>query len=414
MIITIIFAAILNLGGQVMVDYQSYKLTLNFGVFALLILLSLWIVSFITKMMERLRILPMRFRHYREIRSYQKGLSSLAFGLAGIAAGNIKQAEKQILKLTKYLKNKDEGLVPFMRGMIANYHHNEPALRQSCHGMMAHKATSFIGLKGLIIAAMKRNDNRYALILAEKTHDNHGAQPWLIETLYDLYILNGKFNKALQLTDKYKQIKNLSSQELNDIKANLYAASGDINKAYKLAPHNLNIALKQLDTHLASGKYRRKSLKKIEKLWAENPHPDLMDNYIALAPKKTIKTPSAMMAWIEKLYKTNENHPASILYVGQALINIGEHDQADIYIRKAFDARPTPLTHKAMHLLDYNKNREIEPLPDQAWVSQKTGEIFDYPVFISDDGHVGDLVWGYPDEVQSRNADTKNKFTMIA
>lgn len=396
-----LFAFVIHLGGTVSIALGSYTMSMTVGVFAVALFLILWCLSIITRFINMVVSAPQLLSDYNRQKAHKKGLQSLAFGLSAIAAGDVKAASYYTKRIVKYFKREDYGLSDLMTGLTARLEGDEAQVRRSFHTMMLHKETSFLGLKGLLQTAIDKRDYRYARILAEKAYAKHPDQPWIIKTLYDLELRTQNYEQAFALLKQADKKNVLNKEDIANEKALLLLGQGQIAKAHKFAPLSLPVGLKMLDEWSVENK-RRKSVNLINKLWAKNPHPDLMDYWIKYAPKKTIDNMPAMAVWVEELYHQNADDASSALYTGEALMNMGQKEQAKRFIKQAFTQKPTVRACQAMYQIDANQAwiEQLAKAPhDKIWVCNKTGEIYNEWSIHGKFGHFNCLTWDYPESV---------------
>lgn len=397
-----VFALILGIGGTVTIEFSAYSLSTTIGVFAIALFVSLWLVSVIGRFLYLVVSAPANMLALTEERSHRKGLQALAYGLSAIAAGDVKAASHYTKRVVKYLKKDDYGLSDLMAGLTARMKGDDTQVNRSFHGLMMHKETSFLGLKGLLQTAMEKRDDRYALILAEKAYAQHPDQPWILKTLYDLRIRMGKYGEAFDMIKVMEKHDLMNKDDAPFERAALLLGQGKIDKAYKLAPLSLPVALEVLAQWGEEGK-RRKSLSLIRKLWIKNPHPDVMDYWVKYAPKKAVNSPVSMMAWVEELYRENPDDASSALYAGEVLMHMGQKDQAKRFIRQAIAEKTTVSGCQLMYRIEGDNvwaEQAANAIHDKTWVCNKTGHVNGKWKIVSNDGYFNSVVWDYPETVK--------------
>lgn len=396
-----LFALLLGLGGHVTVSVAAYKVSTTLGLFLVVLLGFMWIVSLVFRAVHFIQTAPQAISRHREIKAHRKGLQALAQGMSAIAAGDVKAARQATRRVIRYLHREDYGLSDLMSALTARLQGDEVQMRRSYHAMMLHKETSFLGLKGLLQSAMEKKDYRYAAILAEKAYQKHSDNDWIVSVLFDLRVLTGEYGAAERLLDKAAKAKGLTPWVAESHKAALLYEEGETSRAYKVDPYFLPAVLGMLADWTAQGK-NRKAKKVIKKVWAQQPHPALMDYWVRCAPKKALDNLQAMATWVEELQRENPEDEASSLYAGEALYHMGQKDPAKRFIKQAIRQKPTVSAVRLMAQIegaDYWNTQMQNALHDKAWVCSVTGQVHSQWQIVTDDGHVNCLVWAYPDSI---------------
>lgn len=397
-ILAICFLAFLiGIGGRVTIDVAAYSLSTSLGLFIILMLGIMWFTSITLRMISLMRSAPQIIARRREIKAYQKGLRAVAEGMSAIAAGDVKAARQATKTLIRRLKHEDYGLSDLMAALTARLQGDETQMRRSCHAMMLKPETSFIGMKGLLQSAIDKRDNRYALLLAEKAYARHPRNDWVVNALFDLQVLNGHFTQAESLLPKLARAKGLTPWETPKYRAALLYEAGLPDKAYKVDASFLPAAMHMLSVWTGEGKIR-KAKKVIQALWAQAPHPELMDYWVRCAPKKAMSNKPAMVAWVEDLQRMRPDNAAAALYAGEVLYHMGQADQAKRFIKQALDIKPTQDAARLMAQIDGDHSIQSSS-QGQSWVCTKTGRHYPQWRIATDEGHVMTLIWDYPDRV---------------
>ena len=411
-----VIAWILSVGGTVAITLQAYSISMTIGVFILVLCFAIWILSIAARAVGAIIYAPKTIANYNQRKAHKKGLMSLANGLSAVAAGDVKAATHYTKNVVRYLKNEDFGLSDLLTALTARLQGDEDQVRRSFHSLMLHKETSFLGIKGLLQTALDKKDYRYARILAEKAYSQHPKQVWIIKTLFDLEVQTHNYETAESLLKSLNKYDALTKEKSVNYKAMLLLGQGQVEKAHKVDPTSLPISLALLK-ELATTSKRRKSIQIIKKLWAVNPHPTLMNYWIKYAPKKTEANLTAMAAWVEKLYLENADNASSALYTGEALVHMGQKDQAKRFSKQAVTQMPTSHAYQLMHQIDKNAGW-LEHLAsashDKTWVCVKTGQVYKDWKIVTDEGHFNSIIWGYPERVIIETNKSTSPFLLAA
>lgn len=399
-----VFAWLLMAGGLVTVDAFDYRVTTTFGLFVVILMAGIYILSFIGRVVRAVFTAPKTIGHMYERRSFKTGMQSLTYGLSAVAAGDIKAATYYTNKATRLLKD-DYGLVALLSGLTARLKGDEKQAETAFKTLLNRDETSFLGLRGLLQTALDRGDYRYARVLARQAYTTNPTQAWIVTTLYDLEIRHKDFDAALPLLKQAVKCGAIDRETACTEEAAIALARGDVAKAYKASPTYLPVVIAILKEWPAAGK-RRKSMSLIKRAWMETPHPALMEYWMGLAPKKAQDKPHHLLAWGEDLRLINPDDVSSNLYMADIALRYDFTAQARRCLEKAIQIKPTMRAYQLMARIDVNGGwNDLMPSAahDKAWICTETGRIFDQWQPFSGQGHFNTVSWNYPDDINRGN-----------
>ncbi|HBR69655.1 MAG TPA: hypothetical protein DEA55_09800 [Rhodospirillaceae bacterium] len=173
--------------GTVAIEWMEYKLTLQMGVFLLLFLLTVLLAIAIFGVIKGVADFPKSFRRYREYVRRDKGYKALTLGLTAVAAGDAKSAQYQAHRATRMLKD-DNGLPLLLKAQAARMNNKEDEARETFALLLQDKNAAFLGVRGLLQAAIDAQNYPKALELGREALRLHPKQPWILRMVYDLEI----------------------------------------------------------------------------------------------------------------------------------------------------------------------------------------------------------------------------------
>lgn len=377
----------------------GYSLSTSAGVFILITIVAIYLLSLIGRVVHATLSAPKTIGRSLEKRHHRIGMQSLTYGLSAVAAGDIKAASYYTKRAHDLLKD-DYGLVALLSGLTARLKGDEKEAEKSFQKLLKRDETAFLGIRGLLQTTMDRGDTRYARILARKAYAAHPHQPWIVKTLYGLELKNRDMDAAQKLLDQAQKINALSINNVRIDRAAFALYAKDPAKAYKIAPEFLPAILAILKDWGIREK-RRKSLALIKKAWATQPHPDLIEYWISLAPKKAQGNAQRMIQWIEDLNQINPDNADANIYCADIALRFDYTAQANRFLMKAIDLHPTMRAYQLLSHLDPQggwQDLMVKAHADTAWMCDMTGEIYpDWRAFNAA-GDFNTLRWIRPDE----------------
>jgi HemY protein len=277
--------------GRVSFLWLGYRVETSMGVLLAALVILLGIALLLHRLWRLVWRTPRDLARLNQERKRQQGYRALSQGMAAVAAGDAGEAHRQARLANKLLK--DPPLILLLAAQTAQLGGDENAARRYFTAMLEKPETSFLGLRGLLMQALKAGDKAEALTLARRAYDERPSTPWAVTTLLDLQLEGGRWNETRPLLQQAVKLKALPEAKAKRIRAVVAAerarvepiASGldAAREAVKLAPELVpaRARLAELLTHAGRTK---EATKAIEQGWALMPHPLLAAAYAGLIP----------------------------------------------------------------------------------------------------------------------------------
>ena len=276
--------------GQVRVDWQGYRLETSFGILVLLLLALAVLLYVLVRFYGSILKAPFAFIRARQERKRRQGYLALTQGMVAVAAGDPDEAKRLARKADSLLE--DPPLTMLLSAQAAQMNGDEAAAERYFTAMLKRPETEFLGLRGLLTGAVRKQDSARALTLVKRAHDIRPQTDWVLRTLFDLQVKDRRWTEALATLQEMAQTKLLSAETANRHRAALQterareaAAKGDTGEALDRAKRALGYkadfvpaALEKARLLIQAGKHKR-AAKLIESVWAVRPHPDLAALY---------------------------------------------------------------------------------------------------------------------------------------
>ncbi|HEX3972749.1 MAG TPA: heme biosynthesis HemY N-terminal domain-containing protein [Stellaceae bacterium] len=279
--------------GDVSLVWQGYRVytsvaVLIFGV-ALIAVIAAALFHFLRLLIRSPRIIARGRRERRR----QRGYRALSQGMVAVAAGDPAEAKRFARQADVLLA--EPPLTLLLSAQAAQLNGDEKAAEKYFTAMLDRAETEFLGLRGLIMQALKRKDETVALKLAERARELRPKTQWVLASLFELQARAGKWVEAeatLALAAKRKAIdavesarhravmlyeqSRVASAESRDRDAVRLAA-----KAHAMAPGFTQGAVRYAEMLSGAGQTRQ-ARKVIETAWEKAPHPELAATYDAI------------------------------------------------------------------------------------------------------------------------------------
>lgn len=414
--------------GFVRLEWLEYTFTIHVGLFLLAALAIILSAIFLYNVIKTFADFPASYRRYREVRSQEKGYEALTTGLTAVAAGDTKVAVKQAKLAEKYMPG-DTGLPLLLKAQAARLSGQEELAMESFAALLEDKNAAFLGVRGLLQAALDNQDYNKALELTQHALTLHPKQPWIVRTGYDLHVRLQQWDAALDMLARAEKAKALSADQAAHDRVAILVAQSDahlanddqktaikaLEKAVAIEPGFSPAATRLARLYNASGR-RRKAVALIKKAWTAAPHPDLANVWgILIAPRKAGEA-LARMRWYEKLLEYNDSSAEGLLAVGHIALQEKLWGEARGYFTRALEIAPTAKTYHYLAALEERSgqgqaaaakwmNMAIDAPPENVWVCRETGRVYEqWLVIAPPHGAFNTIEWGAPQSVSTISA----------
>lgn len=268
---------------------------------------------------------PGRYVSGRRLRRREQGYRALSEGLVAIAAGDASQARRLARRAGDLLDRAP--LTLLLEAQSAQLAGDEATAGQAFRRMLATPETELLALRGLVNQAIKAGDIPAALDHARRARTLRTDSAWALATVAELAARAGAYGEAEAAVAEAERRKLVARDEgerrraaLLTARAREERARGDtqaardaVREAHKRAPDLVPAAV--LAAEMAAAERPGSAAKVIEETWARAPHPDLAAAYIAGA-----MDPLARLRALEKLARTNPDHPETRLALASAAV----------------------------------------------------------------------------------------------
>lgn len=276
--------------GTVEFAWLDYHLKVQVGLFLLAALLIILFAIFIYSVIQTFVKLPASVRRYNEVKAREKGYKALTLGLTAVAAGDTKMALRQAKQASKLMAG-DTGLPLLLQAQAARLDGREEDAQEHFVAMLENKEAAFLGVRGLLQAALDRKDYEKAMDLARTALKTHPKQGWLLKTVYDLELQNQDWSAARATLKKVLKAGGISPAQAKSDKVAMLMAEAEaegsndalklLKKAQREDPGFVPCAVRLAEIYQEKGK-RRPAMNVVKKTWAVNPHPILEEVWEAL------------------------------------------------------------------------------------------------------------------------------------
>jgi len=359
--------------GHVSFVWLGKRVDTSMGVLVAALLILLFVAILLHRLWRLVWQGPRDLARLNTERKRQQGYRALSQGMAAVAAGDAQEAKRQAKIANAMLK--DPPLTLLLAAKTAQLNGDEDAARRYFTAMLERPETAFLGVRGLLMQAMKAGDRAEAVALARRAYEERPNTPWAVSTLLDLQLEAADWKRAQPLLQHAAKIKVLSDPVARRRRAVIAAErarreSPDTGldaarEAVKLAPDL--VPARAMLARLSAQAGRPKDAKRaIEQGWVTNPHPELAEAFAAIVPQEE---PLARYRRFERLNELAPRHRESLLALGECAIAAELWSEARKnldYVAAAESERPSGRLARLMARLE--EGPQGDPAAARRWL----------------------------------------------
>lgn len=403
--------------GEVSIQWQGWLIEMSVGRFVLAAAIVLAAALIVIGIFRAVGHVPGRIRDSLRTSRRERGYRALTQGMVAVAAGDPDEANRQARRADVLLE--EPPLTMLLSAQAAQLNGDEDAATRYFNGMLERPETAFLGVRGLLIQAQKNNDRRAALEYAERAYQLQPKTPWVLNTMFDLQVAEGRWRAALSTLEEAVKRKAVTAEAARDRRATVLLgcsgeaeAGGDLAEALKfakrantLAPEFLPAVLRAAELMVRAGK-PRPATRMIQDAWGRMPHPELARLYGEIDKSggdelKRVKT-------FERLLSFNADHRESHLALAEAALAAELWGEARNHLEKAAGDNPTARVCRMMADLEERSGEDPDAVrtwllrasdapPDPAWICADCGAAWgDWTPVCGNCHALGTLAWEPP------------------
>ena len=403
--------------GNVSIEWQGWLIEMSVGRFVLATAIILAAALIVIGFLRVIRRAPGRIRESLRTSRRERGYRALTQGMVAVAAGDPDEANRQARRADVLLS--EPPLTMLLSAQAAQLNGDEDAASRYFNAMLERPETAFLGVRGLLIQAQKNNDRRGALEYAEKAYRLQPKTPWVLNTMFDLQVAEGRWRAALSTLEEAVKRRAVTADAARDRRAAVLLgcsseaeAGGDVDEALKfarrantLAPAFLPAVLRTAELLVSAGK-TRPATRMIQDAWGRMPHPDLARLYGDM--EKANGDSLKRVKRFERLLSFNTDHRESHIALADAALAAELWGEARNHLGKAAGDDPPARVCRMMADLEDRAGdnpdavrtwllRASDAPPDAAWICADCGAAWgDWTPVCGDCQSLGTLDWEPP------------------
>ena len=377
--------------GNIAVDWQGWRIETSVaaGVVAFALLLAAGALAYRGWMW--LRRSPRTIGQARRDSRRRRGESALFSGMTALAAGEGDEALKLGRRAETLL---DQSPLPLMlSAQAAQLAGNAGEATRLYNRMLDQPDTEFLGVRGLLIQAIRTGERQAALRHARRAQALRPGSAWVQNLLFDLQSAAGLWREAQATLEDASRRKVfdkstgrrrkaltlfVQAREADDA-GETEKAAGLARDAHALAPDFVPGALLAA-RHFQAGGESGKAARALEACWRALPHPELAALYLALQPGDD---PARRVRRITRLDRLNAGHREGHIALAGVLAAARRWREAHAHLDKVLAEREEPRLLRLMAQIEEGEHgpgaagswlqKMSAAPPDDTWVCTGCG-----------------------------------------
>ena len=380
--------------GAVSIEWQGWLIEMSVGRFVLATAIVVAAAIVVIGFFRLIGRAPGRIRDSLRTSRRERGYRALTQGMVAVAAGDPDEANRHARRADVLLE--EPPLTMLLSAQAAQLNGDEDAAARYFNNMLNRPETAFLGVRGLLIQAQKIGDSAGALNYAERAYQLQPKTPWVLNTMFNLQIQDGRWRAALATLEEAVKRRAVPADVARNRRATVLMgcsaeaeANGDMVEALRfakranaLAPDFLPAVLRTADLTIRAGKIRR-AARIIHSAWADNPHPDLARLYGEME-SRSADDDLKRVKLFERLLSFNPDHMESHIALAQAALAAELWGEARNHMEKAAVEAPSARVCRMMANLEERSGGDTDAVhgwllrastapPDAAWICSDCG-----------------------------------------
>ncbi|MCV9997948.1 heme biosynthesis protein HemY [Pararhizobium sp. YC-54] len=323
------FAWLADRPGELSLIWQGQRIEMSLMVAATLLASLIAAVLIVVWFLRVVWLSPHSISRYFRARKRDRGYQALSTGLIAAGAGDSALARKMTARIHGLLSSDQEPLIHLLEAQTALIEGKYDDARKKFELMADDPETRELGLRGLYLEAKRLGANEAARQYAERAADKAPHLPWATLAALDYRSQTGQWDEAIRLLDQSRASHVIERKEADRKKAVLLTArateklEADPKGARDDALAALKLAEDLVPAGLVAAKalFREDNLRKaaaiLEKLWKQDPHPEVARLYVRA---RSGDSATDRLKRANKLEALRPNNPVALAAVAESAL----------------------------------------------------------------------------------------------
>jgi uncharacterized membrane-anchored protein len=377
-------------------------------------LLFFIIIYFLQTIYFKTKFSLSKYKIKKIITNKDRGYNSFVNGMIALANRDYKQASKESIKISKYLKD-NKSLNLLLKSEIYKVEKKYEKLNLIYEEMSHNSHTQNLGYRGLMEHYLRSQDYHHAFIYGEKLFNNNPNIEKIYETLVNIIGKTNHWQQLLNVSDRaysnkiinkdlYSINKSIAFYEIAKIKklSSSKESLDLIEKALKLNKNFPPFVMLYFELLIKNNKHDF-AKKLIKKIWEVYPHPPYKDIIRELSKSLDI----GLESLVRYITESSINRVESKILLTEASIESKHWSEARKQIVSLLDHQPNKEICLLMSKIEEGESNDPQKVNawilrsnngdlSKVWVCQVTHMVQKEWSSVSESGYFNSLVWRDP------------------
>ncbi len=384
---------IANQAGHVAITWGGWEIDTSVAVMASATLAAALVAALLFNLLRFIVRGPRNWTRSRRERRRRAGYRALTQGMVAVAAGDVEEAQKLARRADALLA--EPPLTLLLSAQAAQLNGDETAAARYFTAMLERVETEFLGLRGLIMQALRGGDEATALRLAERAKALRPKTAWVLSHLLELQARASRWQAAeatLIEATRRKALPLVESRHRHAVLLHAHASEADAagrdseamrleTKAHALEPGFAPVAERYARMLSLRGQ-KRHARRAIETAWRLAPHPALAEAYRTLFADLP---PLQRLKQVERLAALSADHVESRLALARASLEAELWGEARRHLAAAHGDGEDSTPPRICHLMAEIEEREhADHAAARTWLARAATSAASDPAWVCD------------------------------
>ncbi len=385
--------------GAVQFTWQGYVIETSVGILLLFVAALMGVAAVSYRFWRGMIQAPGSLLRARSGSRRESGYRALTNGMVAVAAGDPDAARRFAKKADALLD--DPPLTMLLSAQAAQLTGDEQAATRYFEAMLERRETEFLGLRGLINQAMKREDRVKALSLVDRARSLRPSTPWVHAAAFDLEVRQRRWSEALSSLAsavkagaidpstgrRHKAAILIERSREAEAAGNAAAAMEHAHKAAALMPGFTPAVIREARLLNRVGKAKQ-AIRLLEKAWTQAPQQSVAQAFLEIAPSD--ESALDRVQRLDRLHKLRPEAPELLPVLGEVALAAQLWGSARGHLMKALTEMPSRRIYRLLGELESGEHDDA--VKARNWLT-KAEDAPDDPAWVCSNCGTGHAIW---------------------
>ena len=350
--------------GDVRLLWKGYLIETSVSVFIGTIIFTAIFAALIFQLVRIIVGGPRALLKGRRQRAEARGYKALMRGMVAVAAGDVAAAKKESQRVQSLHVARPLSLL--LSAQCSQLAGDELAADGSFRAMLSEPESEFLGLRGLLVQALRNGEAKTALELARRAYEINPQAQWVLKNLIELETLVGNWPDAERSVITAERRKIIDPSSAQRRRALILFQQARVALEENSEKHARNFALRAVRLRpsfvpavklaaelLVSEKRLKRAKSLLKRAWEGEAHPDFAELYVKISEPGT---PLERLKILDSLVSSHSSHSEALLLVADAALDASLWGTARERLGQAMEGEPDQRFYRLMARLEQSEH----------------------------------------------------------